>query len=62
MAGREAQAPTAVLQAALSRFHETAAAVAQAPAGAEVQSYIAAATFRGARPGYFFSTGSSGVG
>ena len=62
MAGREAQAPTAVLQAALSRFHETAAAVAQPPQAAEVQPYIAAATFTGTKPGYYFGTGSSGPG
>jgi len=50
-----------VLQAALSRFHETAAAVVPQSA-AEVPPFIEAATFQGVKPGYYFATGSSGVG
>lgn len=62
MAGSAAQAPTAVLQAALSRFHETAAAVAQPSLAAEGPLFIASATFQGRKPGYFFGTGADGVG
>lgn len=58
------QAPTAVIQAALSRFNEVAASTAAAAeASAELPVFIeAAAGFAGRKPGYFFGTGTFGIG
>ncbi|PRW61313.1 beta-catenin 1 [Chlorella sorokiniana] len=48
------QAPTAILQQALSQFE------AEEPSGAA--AFVPAARFLGARPGYYFSKGPSGLG
>ena len=56
------QAPSAVLQAALSRFAE-AAPGQQALVGEDgLPTFVAAPRFQGAKPGYFFSKGAFGVG
>jgi hypothetical protein len=49
MSGRRG-APASVLQQAVDRFEQDGPA------------FAAATTFQGARPGYFFGRGSSGVG
>lgn len=55
------QAPTAVLQAALSRFHEVAASTV--PAAQAIPDFIEAPNgFTGRKPGYFYGTGDAGLG
>jgi hypothetical protein len=55
-------APTAVLQAALSRFAE-AAPVQQALVGDDgLPVFVAAPKFTGAKQGYYYGKGAFGVG
>ena len=49
-------APTAILQAAISKFEERSDGVSGLP------QFMAAPRFAGARPGYYFGRGASGVG
>ena len=57
------QAPTAVLQAALSRFHEVAASTVPDATAAAVPEFVEAPNgFAGSKPGYFYGTGESGLG
>lgn len=48
------QAPTAILQQALSQF--------EAEEPTQQAAFIPAARFQGARSGYYFTKGSSGLG
>lgn len=48
------QAPTAILQQALSQF--------EAEEPSQQAAFVPAARFLGPKPGYYFSKGSSGLG
>lgn len=48
------QAPTAILQQALSQF--------EAEEPSQQAAFVPAARFQGARPGYYFSKGPNGLG
>lgn len=56
------QAPTAVIQAALSRFNEVAASASALEAPVAAGFVEAPEGFIGSKAGYFFGTGDSGIG